>query len=257
MASLEAVVAYLDRELRTREVPDYSGAMNGLQAQNNGTVTHVAAAVDFSSATVKAAVAAGADLLLVHHGMFWSGATPLTGANYERTSLMLAKNLAVYASHIPLDLHPVWGNNALLARELGLTPSGGFAQHKGVAVGLRGESDIATSELRDRAAAFSMGHGGSVVSTTIAMGQRTKRWGICTGSGASSDTLREAMDLGLDTLIVGEGPHHTAVAASDAGIALLYLGHYATETLGVAALARAVAQEFALRSSFIDAPTGL
>ena len=257
MASLEEVVAFLDRELRTREVPDYPGALNGLQAQNNGQVTHVAAAVDCSTAAVRAAAERGADLLLVHHGMFWGGAAPLVGPSYERARLVVQKNIAVYSSHIPLDLHPEWGNNVLLARELGLVPSGGFAMARGVAIGVSGDADVRTDSLRDRAAAFSAQHGGVLVCTPLRDGQRTRRWGICTGAGASSDTMCEAEEMKLDTLIVGEGPHHTAVQAMDSGLTVMYLGHYATETLGVNALAAELARRFAIKSSFIAAPSGL
>jgi dinuclear metal center YbgI/SA1388 family protein len=257
MAALDAIVEFLDRELRTREVPDYQGAMNGLQAQNNGTVTHVAAAVDCSTVAVRAAAARGADLLLVHHGMFWAGAAPLVGPAYERARLVVERNVAVYSSHIPLDLHPVWGNNVLLAKELGLTPSGGFAMMRGVAVGVSGGADIATADLRERAAKFSARFGGTLVSTPLRDGQRTRRWAMCSGAGASPDTMREAADLGADTLIVGEGPHHTAVQATDAGLTVMYLGHYATETLGVIALAEELGRRFSIKSSFIEAPTGL
>ena len=85
----------------------------------------------------------------------------------------------------------------------------------------------------------------------------TRRWGMCTGAGASADTLREAAELRLDTLIVGEGPHHTAVQAMDSGLTILYAGHYATETLGVTAIAEELAGHFGVRASFIEAPTGL
>src|SRR5688572_25772775 len=99
MPTLASIVEFLDLELRVRDVPDYPGALNGLQFQNNGTVTHVAAAVDFSSAAVRAAAERGADLLLVHHGMFWGGAAPIVGPSYDRTATLLAKNIAVYSSH--------------------------------------------------------------------------------------------------------------------------------------------------------------
>ncbi len=257
MASLDSIVEFLDRELRTREVPDYPGALNGLQAKNNGTVTHVAAAVDCSTVAVRAAAERGADLLLVHHGMFWGGAAPLVGGNYDRTRLLLEKNIAVYSSHIPLDLHPVWGNNALLAKELGLEPSGGFAMMRGVAVGVSGETDTATNALKDRATAFSSRFGTTLVCTPLRAQQRTRRWAMCSGAGASPETLREAADVGIDTLIVGEGPHHTAVQAADSGLTIMYLGHYATETLGVRALAGEIASRFSIASSFIEAPTGL
>ena len=257
MASLSAVVEFLDTELRTREVPDYPGALNGLQLMNSGEVTHVAAAVDCSTRAVREASERGANLLIAHHGMFWGGAVPLIGPAYERTKLAIDHDIAIYSSHIPLDLHPRWGNNVLLAHALGLTPSGGFAMLRGVAVGVMGEADLSTAELRDRGAAFSARHGGTLVSTPLRDRQRTRRWAMCTGAGASSDTLREAADLGIDTLIVGEGPHHTAVQAADAGLTVMYLGHYATETLGVIAIAEEVARRFTVKSSFIEAPSGL
>ena len=257
MASLSAIVEFLDSELRTREVPDYAGALNGLQVQSTGTVKHVGAAVDCSTVAVRAAAEGGVDLLLVHHGMFWGGATPMVGAAYERTRLIIQNDIAVYSSHIPLDLHPTWGNNVLLAKELGLQPSGGFAMMRGVAVGVSGEADVPTSELRDRAMKFSARYGGTAVCTPFPGGHRTRRWGMCSGAGASPETLTEAMDLGLDTLIVGEGPHHTAVQAADNGLTIMYLGHYATETLGVIALGAELARRFGVKSSFIEAPTGL
>ena len=255
--TLDAVVRHLDDVLRTREVPDYSGAVNGLQVANSGRVGRVAVAVDFSRAAVEQAVAAGAGLLVVHHGMFWGGAQPVVGPAYERMRLLFAHDLAVYASHLPLDLHPTLGNNALLARELGLEAAGGFARFKTVDVGVRGEADLETLALVGRAAAFAAGWGHHLRHTPVAPGRRTRRWGLCTGAGASSDTLREATERGLDTLVVGEGPHHTAVEAAERGIVVVYAGHYATETPGVRALGAELERAFGLPWSFVGEPTGL
>lgn len=257
MTALADVVAHLDAELRTGEVPDFPPALNGLQLENAGTVTRVAAAVDFSLRAAEAAVAARADLLLVHHGMFWSGPQPLRGVAYERVALLLRNGVAVYASHIPLDVHPELGNNALLARELGLEAAGGFGRFQGIDVGVRGECDVQTAELVQRATAFARRHGGSVVATPHAAGRRSRRFGVITGSGASSETIREALGLGLDTLIVGEGPHHTGVEAADTGLVIIYAGHYATETLGVQALAAHLESAFGLPWTFLELPTGL
>ncbi len=257
-AALDAIVADLDAELRTAEIPDYATALNGLQFTNSGSVTHVAAAVDLSTVAIRAAAARGANLLIVHHGMFWGGLTRLTGHQYERVALLIASDIAVYSSHLPLDVHPRFGNNAILADRLRLTPSGGFAKHgPSFDVGLRGECDVPTATLVDAMRALAAEHGGRAVTTPIEPGRRTRRWGMCTGAGASSDTLREAVDLGLDTILVGEGPHHTAVQARDLGIAVIYAGHYATETLGVRSIAQEVARRFGVQSSFVEAPTGL
>jgi dinuclear metal center YbgI/SA1388 family protein len=256
-ATLDAVVGHLDALLRTREVPDYSGAVNGLQVANSGRVDRVAVAVDFSRAAVEQAVAAGAGLLVVHHGMFWGGAQPVVGPAYARLRLLFAHDLAVYASHLPLDVHPAVGNNVLLAAALGLEPSGGFARFKTVEVGVRGEADIDTAALVERAAAFAAQWGHQLRHTPIAPGRRTRRWGLCTGAGASSETLAEAALLEIDTLVVGEGPHHTAVDAAERGITVLYAGHYATETLGVRALGAEIERTFGVPWTFVGEPTGL
>ena len=257
MAALGEIVARLDAWLRTSEIPDYAGAVNGLQVQNGGAVRKVAAAVDLSRRTIEGAIAAGANLLLVHHGAFWGGVQPIRGAWYDRLRLLMSNDIAVYASHLPLDMHPAIGNNVLLARELGLDPDGGFGRFQTVMIGVRGKTDVSTSELAARASAYAQAHGGHVVATPFDGSRRTQRWAICTGAGASSETIREATLSDIDTLIVGEGPHHTAVEAPEAGLVIIYAGHYATETLGVRALAERVAGEFHIPWTFIEAPTGL
>lgn len=259
MAALDQVVAYLDAELRTTEVPDFDGALNGLQLGNAGNVTHVASAVDFSLQSVAGAVADGADLLIVHHGMHWSGRQQIVGHVYERLKCAIGADLAVYSSHLPLDLHPALGNNALLARELGLTPTGTFGRYRDVEIGLMGDGDgaVATSLIFDRLAAFSARFRTTAVASGLAPARHTRRWAIITGSGAGTETLVEARDRGVDTMIVGEGPHHSAVLAMELGIAVLYGGHYATETLGVRAVGDAIATRFSVPHTFVDVPSGL
>jgi dinuclear metal center YbgI/SA1388 family protein len=257
MTRLDDIVTALDDELRTRDVPDYGGAVNGLQLANGGEVHRVAVGVDFSRAAVDAAVSAGASLLVVHHGMFWAGAQPIVGPAYGRLHALVTHDVAVYASHLPLDAHPTLGNNAGLARVLGLEPNGGFARYKTIDVGVSGDADVDTATLAERAGAFAAQWGGSARQTPIAPGRRTRRWGICTGAGASSDTLREASERGIDTLIVGEGPHHTAVDAVERDLVVIYAGHYATETIGVRAVGAWLADRFGLPWTFVGEPTGL
>lgn len=257
MTATSQVAEYLDDLLRIREIPDYSNALNGLQLANHGPVKRIAAAVDFSSQTILGATAAGANLLLVHHGMFWSGLQPLRGPAYGRLKTLVERDVAVYSAHLPLDCHPTYGNNVLLAQTLGLSPSGEFAKYKTIAIGVRGKSDVETGTLIERARTFARSHGGDVRHTPVVSSQKTRAWAICTGSGASTETLQEATELGIDTLIVGEGPHHTAVEAGERGITVIYAGHYATETLGVRALAEHVEARFGIPWTFIGAPTGL
>jgi len=254
---LDEIVAHLDQLLETATTPDYSGALNGLQVENQQPIVRVAVAVDASLLAIEGAIAAGANLLIVHHGLFWSGLTPMRGLVYERFRRLLNGDVAVYSSHLPLDRHAQLGNNVLLAKALGLTPSLPFARYQTISVGVAGDADIPTAELVRRARDFAQAEGGSVVSVGITPERRTRRWALCTGAGASTESLREARLLGADTLIVGEGPHHTAVEAQDSGMALVYAGHYATETLGVRALGAELEARFQLPWSFIPAPTGL
>jgi dinuclear metal center YbgI/SA1388 family protein len=257
MPALTEIVAHLDSLLRPGSIPDYPGALNGLQFENSGTVTRVAAAVDFSLDAVRAAAREGANLLVVHHGMFWGGTQRLTGLPRRRLQLLVEHDIAVYASHIPLDLHAEFGNNVLLAAELGLRPGETFGEYQGIRIGVRGFDDLATDALVQRAADFVAPLGGTVRTTRIAPGRRTRQWAMVTGAGASPDTIRESLALGVDTLIVGEGAHHTAVEANDLGLAIIYAGHYATETVGVRALAAHLHDTFAVPWSFLDLPTGM
>lgn len=257
MAQLTEIARFLDEELRTTEIPDYEGALNGLQLANGGTVTRVAAAVDCSAKAIAGALAERADLLLVHHGMFWGGAQRIVGAAYDRIRSAIGGNLAIYSSHLPLDMHHTLGNNALLASALDLKVDRPFGRYRDIAVGVAGSSDISTKELVERLRAISSRYATTLVTTPFADSRRTRRWAIVTGAGASSATLAEAREIGADTLIVGEGPHHTAVEAIDSGLCVAYAGHYATETFGVRALAATVSERFGVPWTFVDVPTGL
>lgn len=257
MAELALVVARLNLLLDVAATPDYGPALNGLQFANTGSVRRVAAAVDYSARTAGEAAAIGADFLLVHHGMFWAGLQPVVGARHEAVRTLVQHDIALYSAHLPIDRHPDVGNNVLLARTLELTPSRGFGRYQAIDVGVAGDDDVPTSLLVQRATAFAATHGGTVRTTAVAEGRRTNRWAILTGAGASSETLREAQNAGVDTLIVGEGPHHTAVEAADQGMVVIYAGHYASETLGVQAVASLISDEFGIPWSFIPSPTGL
>ncbi len=257
MIETTALADYLDTLLETARIPDYPGAVNGLQLSNSGTIRKIAAAVDFSSRTVAAAIDQQANLLLVHHGMFWSGTQPITGHRYRLLRTLIENDIAVYSSHLPLDCHGTFGNNVLLSRQLGLEPNGTFASHKGIPIGVRGAAKIGTEELAERSRQFAAREGGTAVVTAFDPDAITASWAICTGSGASAETLQEALSINVDTLIVGDGPHWTAVEANELGITIIYAGHYATETLGVRALAEHLSQHFHLDWTPIHAPTGL
>ena len=242
MASLYDLSTFLDETLDVKNVPDYSGALNGVQVENRQDITRAAVAVDASLRTIQGTIESGAQLLIVHHGLFWSGAQAITGRAYERVK--------------PLDMHPAFGNNALLARRIGLAPTEKFGRYQHVFVGVAGNADMPTETIAAELATVAREHGGTLVTVGATPGRRTHKWAVVTGAGASSQTLREARDAGVDTLIVGEGPHHTAVEAEELGIALLYAGHYATETFGVRALGDEIERHFGIPVTFVEAPTG-
>ncbi len=251
MADLSEIVAFLDRELGTSRVMDYPGAMNGLQLANDGPVARVLAAVDASLPVIEAAAHGGPGLLLVHHGMFWQGAQPVTGAWYRKLKTAMYAGLAVYSSHLPLDVHPVWGNNILLAKAVGLENPELFFEDKGLLLGIRGSWHGTAQELAERLRKVL----GTAVHVCPAGPDHPKSVGIITG-GAGSEVVKVAA-TGVDTFITGEGPHWTYPLAEELGINLFYGGHYATETSGVQAIAQALSDKFGLPWEFIDHPTGL
>ena len=249
---LTDLVAYLNTELRIGEIADYSQALNGLQMENTkGEVTRVIAAVDACLPVIREATARGADLLIVHHGLFWSGLQPVTKSVFEKSRLCIENNLAIYSAHLPLDAHPALGNNAVLMRALGLEPVRSFHPYKGTDIGLVAEAAVPRNELVTRlqqatSAAVHLCPGGPAI---------TKRIGLVTG-GAGSE-VAAAVDSGIDTFITGEGPHWSYTLAEELGVNLIYAGHYATETFGVKALAQHLQEKFGLPWEFVDHPTGL
>jgi dinuclear metal center YbgI/SA1388 family protein len=249
--TLAAVSVYCDRILRTREIGDYDGAFNGLQVENQGTVTKIAAAVDASLATLKLAVAARADLMIVHHGLFWNRRQPWTGKNYELARWVIENDLALYSSHLPLDAHPQFGNNIQLCKALGLARPKPFFQSHGQTIGYKSQTTMSRAEL---AARLERVTGSWPI--VISGGRDICRCvGVVTG-GAGAE-LKAAASEGVDTFITGEGPHWTFALAEELGLNVLYGGHYATETFGVKALAAHLSKKFKMPWVFIDRPTGL
>lgn len=248
---LEAIVSYSDKLLKTRGFTDWPGAVNGLQAGNNGHVSTIAAAVDASLATVRLALEQRADLLIVHHGLFWSPSHPWTGRRYELIRELVKGNLAVYSSHLPLDAHPKLGNNAQLAKAIGLRACQPFFLEKGRHIGLKADLAITRDDLVKRLEKAT----GAPAKLLPGGEKKCRRIGIVTG-GAGAE-MKIAAAEGVDTFITGEGPHWTYALAEDLGLNVLYGGHYATETFGVKALAAHLSKKFSIPWSFLDHPTGL
>ncbi len=252
MTSLSDIVSLLDETLRIREVKDAPVALNGLQVENDGGVSCVALAVDASQATLNAAVAAGADLLIVHHGLFWSGLRPLTGWWKKKVATCLENNLAVYAAHLPLDMHPILGNNACIARALGLADVQPEIDCGGSCIGMAGTFEGTVGELAARYAEIT---GAPVRGTLLDAAAPAGRVAVCSGGAAGE--IYQAAAKGYSCYLSGEELHWAATAAEDMGINLLLAGHYATETFGVQALGDLLSARFGLPCTFIDMPTGM
>lgn len=244
-APLADLVAHSHQRLGLPGFPDFPGAHNGLQLENNGSVTRIGAAVDAGLPSFRAAAAVGVDFLVVHHGMFWDGARPLVGAQRERLQVAFAANLAVYSAHLPLDAHPELGNNAVLARTLGLSPLRGFLPHQGRDMGVIAAAPADRATLRAQLGKL---FPGGVTALEFGSAQ-PREIALLTGSGMSAlDSLAPA---GIDTLVTGELKQSVYNRAQEERLNLYLCGHYATEVFGVQALAAELAARFNLPWVFL------
>jgi dinuclear metal center YbgI/SA1388 family protein len=252
MADLREMVEFLDGYLDVAGIPDYPGAWNGLQVDCRSPIDTVRVATDACQATIDAAARDGAQLLLVHHGLFWGEPLPITGRTYRRLKALMDADVALYSVHLPLDVHPEVGNGALLARRLDLVVEGRFGQWNGLdGLGVWAAADVSLEELVGRV------HSACGSAPTVIPGGpgHVRRVGVATGGAGS--LIPQAHAEGLDTFITGEGSHHTFHEATELGLNVIYAGHYATETAGVQALGKLLAERYGVDCAFIDHPTGL
>ena len=244
MATLQDLVTYCDERSRRAAYKDAPGAFNGLQVANNGRVTKIGAAVDAGVSPFQQAVVAGVDFLIVHHGMFWDMPRPIIGPVYDRLTTLVKGNCALYSNHLPLDGHPELGNNALLARQLGLAPDRPFLVREGESIGRIAQHTSSRASLRaqleklyPRVIAIEYGN---AAPAAVA---------FCSGSGNSA--VPELAREGVDTLVTGELREEWFNAAQEQKLNLYLCGHYATEVHGVKALAAELSAKFGLPWEFI------
>ena len=248
--NLSAITAFLDKTLSVDSIPDASRALNGLQLENEGAVSKIAVAVDGSEKTIHAALDLGADLLILHHGIFWQDMQPVTGISYRKLKAAMDGNLAIYSAHIPLDVHPVYGNNALLAKTCGIRPAGEGLDYHGVSMGVCGEFAGTCRELADRLESAL----GAPVQTFWAQSEEAPAGNVFICSGGAGNELVQAARLGCRTYVTGEGSHWNIPMADELGINLVFGGHYFTETFGVKALGQLLKDVYGLDYAFIDMP---
>jgi dinuclear metal center YbgI/SA1388 family protein len=257
------LVTYLDEYLQVSRYADRSN--NGLQVQPAGDdVTRIAFAVDACLASFQGALAEHAQLLITHHGLFWSEHMQLTGPHFERVKTLICGGCGLYASHIPLDAHAEVGNNIELARMAGLLDIQPWGEYKGASIGFIGSLPYPQplNELNARLAA-QIGKGNRVqpylpspvIGGGAGGGGLAHKVAVCSGFGVT--LIDEAIAAGADTLITGETSHTWHQQVAERPINVIYGGHYNTETVGVKALARHLETQFGLQTVFIDLPTGL
>ena len=247
----DELVAYLDEYLHIDDIKDYGP--QGLQIEGRDEVRRVVGLVDAQLPCVAAAVEHDADLMLVHHGVLWGRAQPLRGSLGNLVRMVMSSDLNLYAAHLALDAHPEVGNNVELARRLGLSVVGRFADVNGVDLGVVAEepNGVKLDYLVDRYEQLV-----GPVQVVQAHGARiVHRVGILSGRGA--DRIREAAALGCDLYLTGETSHAYYYDALSAGINVIYGGHYTTEIVGVQALGQHLADHFDLEFRFVDLPTGM
>jgi dinuclear metal center YbgI/SA1388 family protein len=247
---LAKLIAYLDELLQPQAFSDYGP--NGLQVPGPERVDVVATGVSAGAELFERAAEQGADLVLVHHGLFWSGAPlGLTPAGKRRLELLFDHDMALAAYHLPLDAHLEVGNNALLADGLGCTAKEPFAVHKGTPIGVAGRfpgDGVDAGELVERVRALT----GREPLAFRTGPERVRTIGIVSGGGA--DYLGDAIAAGHDAFLTGEPAERVMNEAREERIHFVAAGHYATETLGVRRLGDLLAETFGIRHVFIDVP---
>lgn len=246
------LIDYLDEYFRVDEIEDKS--QNGLQVESPDDVKRIAFAVDGCQASFERAVAEDAQLLIVHHGLFWSDPLPLVGPHFRRVRTLIEGGCGLYAMHLPLDLHPEVGNNAEMARLLGLDDRRPFGAYHGLEIGFAGRLDppveISTLigrlvEALERPPIRVLDHGPEEIEHVG-----------CVSGGAAS-MMDQVAEAGLDAYITGETDHASFHEAAERRLNVFFAGHYATETLGVKALAGHLEEQFGLETVFFDIPTGM
>ena len=246
MAGLVELENYTGQLLEAARFRDY--CPNGLQVEGRPQVGHLVSGVSASLALLEAAIAAGADAILVHHGYFWRNEpAPVVGTKRKRLALLLQNEVSLLAYHLPLDAHPELGNNAQLAGLLDFETEGWFGEQNIAAYG-RLAQPLPLSGL-----AAEMGRRLAREPLVIGDDAATIRR-IAWCSGAAEDYLDEAVSLGVDAFVTGEVSERTVHLARESGVAFIAAGHHATERYGVKALGDHLARQFGLKHSFIDIP---
>lgn len=247
MTTAKQIAEFLDKELDINRFEDKSS--NGLQVENTGEINKIGFAVDASLETFQQAIAAGCNMVVVHHGLFWTfSKTYLTSGDYQKIKLLISNNVAVYAAHLPLDAHLKYGNNIQLANLLGLKNIKPFGDYAGKEIGFKGETNTTLNEVKkvlekNRLQTLVLPFGPNKIKT------------IAIISGGAAREILEAIKQKIDLYITGEPEHHLYHLAKEEDINVIFGGHYETEVWGVKALMPILKEKFKVNVEFIDIPT--
>lgn len=252
--NLSGLDKHLREQLRIDDFSRIDASWNGVQIEcGEKEIARVAVAVDAAGETAARAARWGADVLLVHHGLFWGAGQPVTGIHYRRLRQFLESDMALYAIHLPLDAHEQFGNNAVMAKRLSLVNLRPFGDYKGTAIGWAG--DLPRPMTSEAVARELFGTTDDLLGLLPFGPDENRSVGIISG-GAPRDFV-QAIDAGLDLFITGDASHNIYHNCLEAGINVMFAGHYRTETWGVQALSNHLNQEIGIETTFVDVPTGL
>ena len=251
---LLGIDAYFRELLPIAEFASVDSSLNGVQvACSAKPIQKMAFAVDACMASFERAQRLGADVLFVHHGVFWGAPTAVTGSHYERLKYLIQNDIALYAAHLPLDAHPVYGNNAGLARALGLIDVEPFGSYRGTKIGLKGKLP---EPLRIEGVLRALGIDRESCTAVLPFGpEETRTVGIVSGGAAGS--VSEAIGQGLDLYLTGDALHQVYHLCLEEGINLICGGHYQTEVWGARLVAQKLTADTGIETFFVDVPTGL
>ena len=257
MAELKEIVKYLDELLQIRNFPS-DASNNGLQFEGGRTVNKAVFGVDGSNALFSIAADLDADLVFVHHGISWGGSLKrITSLDARRVSMLAANSVSLYAAHLPLDAHPKIGHNACLAAMLNLRNVQPFGEYAGKFIGFRGTlARPVTLEKLYQTLDRKLASEGDF-SCFGELDTKVSNIAVISGGGAFPEAFSEAYEEGVECLITGEMGHSACHYAGEAGVSVLAMGHYRTETPGVLAVMELVKKQFGIEVEFVDLPTGM
>ena len=245
--------SYFRSFLSIDELSGTDASLNGVQVENSADINCIAFAVDACMESFRRAKEAGAQMVFVHHGLFWGHEKSITGIHYQRLKFLIENNIALYAAHLPLDIHPLIGNNVALARKAGLIDLKPFGEYHGIKVGVKGrfQNPVTAAQVLE-----CLGYDRAELLACLNFGKDKNITGAVITGGGESD-VDAAVDEDVDLYITGDASHTVYHTCLENRINMISAGHYRTEVYGVQNVADKVSEDLGLKTVFIDIPTGL